>query len=185
MSSQRLISFLRHARKLRTHRSPLLSAQVGDALNRRLSWSAGGPKRGDTSVLEMEIKTVPLYWRPAAINQPPSQSPGTQTSLSRGQTRRRRRTSARSGQIRADFCPYLSGITPALPISLQARAGASAFSQVSGCPALAVMTARDRIQKSFAQHPGTARGVPHQTNRQTKKAAEATRTAISFRIFLM
>lgn len=102
---------------------------------------------------------VPLFSRPAAVNW---QSPGAQTSLSRGQTRRGRCTSARSGQIRVDFCPYLSGITPALPIRLQSRAGASGFSQVSGCPGLAVMTARDRIQKSFAQHPETARCVPHQ-----------------------
>lgn len=134
-----------------------------------MSWSTGRPKRGDTSVLETEIRTrPPPFSRPAAITRPRSQSPGTLTSLLRGQTRRRRRTSTRSGQIRADFCPYLSGITPALPIRLQARAGASAFSQVSGCPGLAVMTARDRIQKSFAQHPRTARGVKL-TNEQKKQ----------------
>lgn len=167
MSSQLLISFLQHARKPQTLRSPLLSAHVGDTLTPRMSWSTGRPKRGDTSVLETEIRTrPPLFSRPAAINRPPSQSPGTLTSLLRGQTRRRRRTSTRSGQIRADFCPYLSGITPALPIRLQARAGA--FSQVSGCPGLAVMTARDRIQKSFAQHPRTARGVTKNKKKQPK-----------------
>lgn len=122
LSSQLLISFLQHARKPQTHRSPLLSAQVGDTLNPRLSRSAGRPKRGDTSVLETEIRTQsPLFPALLPLTGPHLSHQGRKHHCR--EDKHERRTSARWGQIRADFCPDLSGITPVLPIRLQARAG--------------------------------------------------------------
>lgn len=101
----------------------------------------------------MEAKTKFPPFPPSAAAPPAPSAPShekTQKSFSgvneRTNTVCGRCTSARSLRIRGDFCPYLSGITPALPIRLQSRAGgrcggASGSSQVSGCPGLAVTTA--------------------------------------------
>lgn len=109
------------------------------------------------SVLEMETKTrFPPFLRSAAIILPPFQSRGTQKSFSgvneRTNTDCGRCTSAQSVRIRGDFCPYLSGITPALPIRPQSRAGAWGSSQVSGCPGLAGMTAYRQALPSILRH---------------------------------